>query len=311
MASHPLLLRPGPAARPLIRLSSDFLRAQEYFEAIISSTTDAIIATDRSGRIVYFSPGAEAMLGLDGTLAVSQPVSTFYLHGKEDARRVMSILRREGRVQDHEMVFRSRNGRAIHISMSASLLHDRAGRLIGTLGISKDITRRVELENRLRDLAITDDLTGLFNKRCFHERLFQEASRARRLRQELSLILFDLDGFKGVNDSLGHAAGDRILEDFAAAVEHSIRKQVDSAYRYGGDEFVVILPGLSTRRAQEVARRISQASRERAAYGGTGCSWGAATLSAARTVGQLLRLADRRMYRMKLRQKDAGRRPKI
>ena len=101
------------------------------------------------------------------------------------------------------------------------------------------------MERRLRDLAITDDLTGLYNQRHFHERLSQEARRARRLRQKLSLILLDLDGFKAINDRLGHPAGDRILKEFAAAIEISIRKEVDSAFRYGGDEFVVILPPAS------------------------------------------------------------------
>ena len=305
MGTHNLLLRPGATVRPVIRLTHDFLRAQEYFEAIIASTTDAIISTDAAGRIVYFSPGAQAMLGISGAEAVGRFVYEFYQNGREDAHRIMARLR-QGRVQDHEMAFAAADGRSIHISMSASLLKDRCGRVIGTLGISKDITRRVELENRLRDLAITDDLTGLYNQRCFHSRLPQEVSRAKRLRQKLSLIIIDLDGFKEINDLLGHPAGDGILKEFAAAVEASIRKQVDSAYRYGGDEFAVLLPGMGLKRAAEVASRIEATARRLIKTGEVGCSWGAAALSASRSASDIILLADRRMFRMKGSKKRAG-----
>lgn len=308
MASHPLLLRPGAQTRPLIRLSSDFLRAQEYFEAIIASTTDAIIATDPDGRIVYFSPGAEAMLGISSGDTVGRMVYDFYQAGRDEARRIMARLRREGRVQEHDMTLRAADGRRIPISMSASLLKDRSGRVIGTLGISKDMTRRVELETRLRDMVVTDDLTGLYNKRHFHDRLAQEASRARRLGQKLSIILIDLDGFKEVNDRLGHLAGDARLKGFAAAVEASIRKEVDSAYRYGGDEFVMLLPGLGLKRAQEVARRIAAAIDQNPASERIAFSWGAATMTASGQVADTVKLADSRMYRMKASKKRALRR---
>ena len=299
--SHEARAKPAsPASWPVVRLASDFLRAQEYFEAVITSTTDAIIATSADGRIVYFSPGAEAMLGTSSQAACGRPIHEFYQGDREAARRIMGQLRREGRIRDHEMVLVSRDARTIHVSISASLLKDRAGRVIGTLGVARDITRRVELENRLRDLVITDDLTGLYNKRHFHERLAQEVSRARRLRQKLSLILLDLDGFKEVNDRLGHQAGDRILKEFSLAVEASIRKEVDSAYRYGGDEFVILLPGLGLKRANEVARRI-KACADR--IDASAFSWGAATLAGTGTAAELVRLADRRMFRMKFERK--------
>ncbi len=297
--SHDLILRPGATVWPVVRLASDYLRAQEYFEAIITSTTDAIVAANAAGRIIYFSPGAEAMLGLSSLGACGKPVHELYQGGREQALRIMGRLRREGRIQDHEMVFTSKDGRAIHVSMSASLLKDRAGHVIGTLGIAKDITRRVELETRLRDLAITDDLTGLYNKRHFHERLTQEVSRARRLRQKFSLLLIDLDAFKTFNDRLGHPAGDKILREFSSLLHASIRKEVDSAYRYGGDEFVILLPGLGLKRARDVAARIEAAAHRRQTER-THFSWGAATLTAnVGTATELLRLADRRMFTMK------------
>ncbi|MDD5656859.1 MAG: diguanylate cyclase [Elusimicrobia bacterium] len=301
MAEPTPLLRPGALPRPVVRLSTDFLRAQEYLEAIIASSSDAIIASDVEDRIVYFSPGAQAMLGVGDAEAVGRPTHVYFAQGRDDARRIASLLRRDGRLRDHEMALRAPDGRIIHISMSASLLRDRCGRLIGSLGISKDITRRVELEARLRALAVTDDLTGLHNQRCFHDRLAREASRARRLRQRLSLVLMDLDGFKEINDRLGHAAGDDMLRLFASAIADNIRRELDSAYRCGGDEFVIILPGSGARRAAEVAERVAAAARGRCEA--LRCSWGVGTLDGAGGAAELLRSADRRMFAMKSRRK--------
>ncbi|MDE2237372.1 MAG: diguanylate cyclase, partial [Elusimicrobia bacterium] len=194
------------------------------------------------------------------------------------------------------LVIKRRDGRYLCVSMSAALLRDRSGKVLGTLGISKDITPRVELERRLREISITDELTGLYNKRHLRERLADEAQRARRQRHRLSLLLIDLDGFKRVNDSLGHQAGDRMLRDFAEVLRRGIRGRVDAAFRYGGDEFVVLLPGQTTARALQIAKRLAEDTRKAS---GVEISYGAASLRRAGSASELLGTADERMYRMK------------
>ena len=191
--------------------------------------------------------------------------------------------------------------------MSASFLKDARGRVIGTLGIAKDISDRVELERRLREMTRTDDLTGLHNQRHFHDRLREEAARSRRQGEALSMIVFDLDGFKQVNDKYGHLEGDRTLKAFASAVSDSVRREVDLAFRYGGDEFVLLLPGTTSARAARVARRVVKAAAPLAKLGVT-ASWGAAQLSASGDAAEFVRAADAAMFKMKAGREGVRRR---
>ena len=297
-----MALNSSPEA-PLVHLSSDFIRAKEYLEAIVSSTSDAICTTDVSGRVIYFSPGAEEMTGYASAEIVGKPAFQLYSGGRPEADRMMRLLRRQGTLKNHETALKGKAGGSVHVSMSVALLKDRAGRVIGTLGISKDISSRVELERRLRELSITDNLTGLYNQRYFHERIAQEVSRARRQRDKLSMILIDLDGFKAVNDERGHLEGDRILRAFAMVLNKSIRKEVDSVFRYGGDEFVMLLPGLGPSRAQRVAERIMAGARTNVSEEDIRFSYGVASLPASGNIKDFVALADKRMFRMKAKNK--------
>ncbi|MBI3563622.1 MAG: diguanylate cyclase [Elusimicrobia bacterium] len=287
--------------QPLIALSSDFIRAKEYFEAIVASSGDLICTTDITGRIIYFSTGAEAMLGLTAAEMVGRPCHDFYAEGRVAAERIMRLLREspDGRVSGHELQVKAAGGRTLHMSLSASFLKDGRGRVIGTLGVGKDISDRVELERKLRELSRTDDLTGLFNQRHFHDRLRDEASRAIRQKRKLSMILFDLDGFKQVNDRLGHLEGDRILRAFALALNENIRQGVDAAFRYGGDEFIVLLPETAGKGAERVAKRVAESARAALEPDGVSTSWGLAELPRSGDVSALVRAADAAMYKMK------------
>lgn len=115
-----------------------------------------------------------------------------------------------------------------------------------------------ESQNALQSQANTDGLTGLYNHRYFHERLGQELKRSVRYGRSLSLIMIDLDGFKSVNDKMGHPAGDTILRNVSKVINTNIR-EIDIAVRYGGDEFAVILPETDLDEAKALAERMRQA----------------------------------------------------
>jgi diguanylate cyclase (GGDEF)-like protein/excisionase family DNA binding protein len=153
--------------------------------------------------------------------------------------------------------------------------------------------------------AATDDLTGLYDDGAFRERLAGHVAAG----EQLSLIMLDLDGFKSVNDTLGHQAGDRLLKDIAAAIKHAARES-DQVFRYGGDEFTVLLPGADATDALRVAERVRSIV---AAVGDEGTSWhaGGARVSASigvatypsdgETAEEVLLAADRACYVAKRR----------
>jgi diguanylate cyclase (GGDEF)-like protein len=163
---------------------------------------------------------------------------------------------------------------------------------------------------RIHELVITDDLTGLFNSRYFHELLDQEVERAQRFHSELSLVFIDLDYFKTVNDTHGHLVGSALLTEVGHLIAKNIRK-VDSAARYGGDEFVIILPSTSKSGAIIMVSNLRQALRSHCFITGDGhkiritASYGIATFpDDADSKNELVRMADKAMYEVKETTRD-------
>jgi diguanylate cyclase (GGDEF)-like protein len=130
--------------------------------------------------------------------------------------------------------------------------------------LKSEIIRRRQVENKLqksekkyKELSITDDLTQLYNSRYFYSKLEEEIDRSVRYKHPLSLLLIDIDNFKALNDRYGHLEGDKVLSMSGTIIKDCLRK-TDSAYRYGGEEFTVILPEIGFEAALNVAERIRQ-----------------------------------------------------
>jgi diguanylate cyclase (GGDEF)-like protein len=117
------------------------------------------------------------------------------------------------------------------------------------------LAERTRMEARLRELTVTDDLTKLYNSRHFFKMLQQEIDRSTRYNHALSMLLMDVDDFKHFNDTYGHLEGDKVLTKLGEVILGCLRKN-DSAYRYGGDEFTVVLPVTHGKEAKKVAERI-------------------------------------------------------
>jgi diguanylate cyclase (GGDEF)-like protein len=155
------------------------------------------------------------------------------------------------------------------------------------------------LSKEVEYLAITDGLTGLFNRRYFSATLEREILAARRYDRPLSLLLMDINHFKEYNDSRGHPAGDELLCEFGRIIKSQLRI-VDVVARYGGDEFVVILQETNAENTGSVTEKLRAALKAGLpAAAGLGASIGCATLQADMSAHSLLILADQDMYRQK------------
>ena len=148
---------------------------------------------------------------------------------------------------------------------------------------------------KMEELSMTDSLTGLYNRRHFYRRLKEEMARAKRQKHPVSLLVVDLDNLKEYNDAHGHIRGDEALRGVAQAVTASIRQDVDSGFRYGGDEFAVILPYSDVVEGSEVAERIRKTF-EDFTLEGTSLSIGLAELDFEEDVDDFVTRADTAMY---------------
>lgn len=161
--------------------------------------------------------------------------------------------------------------------------------------------KRILIERKIRDelarLSITDNLTGLFNQRHFYNRLKEEIGRTKRLKHPLSLILLDLDNFKEFNDRYGHLAGDRMLERCGKIIRSHVRANVDIAFRYGGDEFAVILIEAGHKIARTIGARLKRGFEEHGR--GVTASIGLATYSREMSEKDFVELADRNLFSTK------------
>lgn len=256
-------------------------RALLQTQAVLQAATHvSIIATDVLGQITVFNPGAELLLGYTAEEVVGKasPVMFHFepevkTYGEELSRRFGRAIAgfdvfvehaRHGRTDEHEWTYLRKDGRRLTVSLVVTAQRDARGYITGFLGIATDVTKRKESEAELRKLtehlstlASVDALTGIDNRRSILGRLDREWKSARP-DEPFSIILLDIDHFKRINDRLGHAAGDEVLKEVAAAIKASLR-HCDFVGRYGGEEFLVICPRASVVAASVIADRIRTA----------------------------------------------------
>jgi len=196
----------------------------------------------------------------------------------------------------------------LYVSADAGPIYDEEDKLIAVVQTIRDSTDYKKAQSALEELSITDELTGLHNRRFFNENLHIEWSRGIRSQEPLSFILLDIDFFKQYNDTYGHTAGDDCLRSVARVLQHSLLRSSDMATRYGGEEFGLLLPNTTLEGAFEVAERIRSAierhniphdTNQAAAH--VTLSYGIACLTPSSEVNpsELVALADEALYKAK------------
>jgi diguanylate cyclase (GGDEF)-like protein/PAS domain S-box-containing protein len=264
----------GPPPTPLrvVHSAGDettTLTTRELLSRVVEASDDAILTKSRDGTITTWNRGAERLYGYTPEEAIGQPISI--IEPPELRAEHEEILRRVFSGESFERFETERvckDGRRIVVSLTISPIRDSADRVISAGVVARDLTERRQYEDRLRYLADHDLLTGLFNRRRFQEELKRELARSGRYHGTGAVITIDLDNFKGITGSAGHAAGDLVLVSVAQAMTERFR-QTDVLARIGGDEFAVLLTNVDEAEARTAAEDLLGAVRAcRPLYGG-------------------------------------------
>ncbi|ROR35136.1 bifunctional diguanylate cyclase/phosphodiesterase [Inmirania thermothiophila] len=242
------------AAGELVRARRE--EALRVGAAVFEASGEAIMVTDAEGRIRAVNPAFTRITGYSAEEAVGQTPAILKSgrHAEDFYRAMWEALEREGRWEG-EIWNRRRNGEVFPEWLSIAAVRDAAGRTTEYVAVFADITRRKEDEARIWRQANYDALTGLPNRTLFFDRLARAVSTARRIGGRLAVLFVDLDRFKWVNDTLGHAAGDALLQEAARRLARCVRES-DTVARLAGDEFTVVLAEI--RRAAD-AERVARA----------------------------------------------------
>ena len=273
------------------------------FSHLFRHANDIITVIDVTGRVLYASPSNERVLGYPnnyrhrgGILDIVHPDDL-----DETVRELHALTENRRGDQPFSVRVRSYSGEWRHLECVGVNLLDEP-EVGGIVITSRDTTEREQLTQQLARQADHDELTGLPNRRFLHSHLAEALSRGRDGRHRIGLCFIDLDRFKAVNDTHGHAAGDRLLVDVAARIARLIRP-TDTAARVGGDEFIVVIDPLDDPAdAEHLAGRIRRALDDPAPYGidvGFGASVGIAVSTADDTTSSLLNRADTGLYAAK------------
>jgi diguanylate cyclase (GGDEF)-like protein/PAS domain S-box-containing protein len=223
--------------------------SQSHLSAMVfHNTAEGIMITDADGTIYAVNPAFTRITGYSEEEAVGQTprLLSSGMQGHQFYREFWQTLREKGFWQG-EIFNKNKLGEVYSEWLTVTAVTDMDGRVGSYVAVFSDLTPSRKAEKRLAFIAYHDTLTGLPNRALFLDRISQSISQARRTGQPLSLMFIDLDGFKAVNDTLGHKFGDVVLQQVAKRLSESIR-EADTAARFGGDEFVIILPGMSGKR---------------------------------------------------------------
>ena len=246
----------------------------EFAINLMQHLVTATFVLDTDGNVIIWNRSCERLTGItaDEVIGTSNHWKAFY----SNHRLCLADTIIEGRTNELDDLYTvsaqpsvygngykaenwcvmPRIGKRLYLAADAGPIYDNHGQLIAVVETIRDQTDQKIAQKRLEELAVVDELTGLFNRRYFNDHLDSEWKRCAREGTPLSVILLDIDYFKQYNDNFGHLVGDECLRSVAGTIQRSLLRGSDSATRYGGEEFCVLLPGIQQKGATKIAERI-------------------------------------------------------
>lgn len=308
MSPDPVPVDLGP--KPLKQADLPF--GQQFFEKLFENLYDGVYFVDRHRRILFWNKGAELISGYTSAEVVGSYCYAQILDHTDragchlcQAGCPLVASMSTGKPMAHRVFLKHKDNRRIAVDVHTMPVHDERGNIIGGVEVFRDATDAVALETaheKLRELAEKDPLTGLANRRHLDRMLSYHLDMLNRTGIAFCVALGDIDHFKSINDVFGHPVGDQALIHVANAMSAVIRP-MDILGRFGGEEFLLIVPGLSQEHAANLAERlraaVGQSVPAELAERGITISLGVAAARPGDTAANLLARVDQALYRAK------------
>lgn len=238
---------------------------EKRYRALFEKTNDAIFIIGMNQNYLNVNQQAADLLGYTVDELIGMPVARVVVPEERSvAQEKLKLLAEKGVLPVYERTVVCKDGSRKTVQVNLALVTDEQGRPLHYQSIVRDVSEQKRLEQQLKDsllemenVAMRDSLTGMLNRRAITDYAEGEWHRSRREAKPMCLVLIDVDNLKAINDSLGHLAGDEALVKLAQAINVS-KRRYDWTGRWGGDEFLMVLPATNLVEAQEVAERLRQ-----------------------------------------------------
>ena len=297
----------GRAFERLEMTQARLRESEERYKSLVESTEDSIYLVDREYRYLFMNRRHQQRMGLIGDIYFGKSYADFHTPAEtEDFIKQVERVFLTG--QSYQEEHRSSRDKRFFLRTLSPVL-GKDGEVIGVTVVSKDITRLKELEKTLHTLSVTDELTGLYNRRGFFTLAEQQLKLANRSKKGIYLLYADVDFLKKINDRYGHSEGDRALRVIAEILKKNYRDS-DIIARIGGDEFVIIPVGTEGDRIEMIRERfytrLSEYNKTREHEYEISISIGIAFYDPRNpsSLEELIEMADREMYEDKRQRKD-------
>ena len=305
------------STRILWTLTQNLAISEYRFRALFERTSDAVFLTGLDMRLMEANEQAARLLEYKPEELVGLPVRKLFPTDEwAEVQRRFETVKGDDFLVPTTRRFLTKAGDELMLETNLSLVHDAAGKPLHYQSTGRDVTQKVKDDQRMKSTLVhltvkasTDSLTGVLNRETIMQHAQAEWERYLREHEPLSLMLVDMDELKAINDTYGHLAGDQALNTVARLIDQ-FKRPYDWLGRFGGDEFMLVLPGASEKDAQMIARRMESAlSRERVKAGKKQIklrsAFGVASTDGnehvIRSITQLLEQADLALYKSKRR----------